>query len=97
MVPQESALDAKGSQFTYEAPAYSVNILRVDVEGVEIVEEETAELPDPIVQYSFEAGNATDDSGNFQGTLQGGASIVAMSDGNKALYTGTANGNGFLT
>ena len=96
VVPQESALDAKGSQFTYEAPAYSVNILRVDVEGVEIVEEETAELPDPIVQYSFEAGNATDDSGNFQGTLQGGASIVAMSDGNKALYTGTANGNGFF-
>lgn len=96
VVPQESSLDVSGTQFSYDAPAYSVNILRLNVEGVEIVEEEEAELPAPLVQYSFEGGTGSDDSGLFQGELHGDASIVAMKDGNKALYTGTDTGNGFF-
>ncbi len=45
-----------------------------------------AQLPDPIISYSFENG-ATDDSGKYTGILMGNAQIAKMSDGNNALYT----------
>ena len=91
--PTESDLSVSGQQFTYEAPAYSVNILRLQVEDVQIQPDEAAELPDPLVQYSFEDGNAADDEGDFPGTLLGDAAVVEMNDGNKALYTGTGQGS----
>ncbi len=85
----------KGQQFTYELPAYSLNILRLDVRDVEIVAEEKAELPEPLVQYSFDGGQEADDEGKFPESCTGGA-IVAMDDGNKALYTGSNGGQGFF-
>ena len=96
VVPRESTLDVAGQRFTVDMPAWSLRILRLDVTDVEIVEEEPATLPEPLVQYSFEAGKDTDDSGTFQGTLQGGASVVAMEDGNHALYTGADAKGGYL-
>lgn len=96
VVPRESTLDVAGQRFTVDMPAWSLRILRLDVTDVEIVEEEPATLPEPLVQYSFEAGKGTDDSGTFQGTLQGGASVVAMEDGNHALYTGADAKGGYL-
>ena len=62
-----------------------MNILRLDVRDVEIVVEEKAELPEPLIQYSFDGGQEADDKGKFPGKLHGGAAIVAMDDGNKAL------------
>ena len=94
--PKERALDVSGQQFTYELPAYSLNILRLDVRDVEIVAEEKAELPEPLVQYSFDGGQEADDEGKFPGKLHGGAAIVAMDDGNKALYTGSNGEQGFF-
>ena len=96
VVPRESTLDVAGQRFTVDMPAWSLRILRLDVTDVEIVEEEPATLPEPLVQYSFEAGKGTDDSGTFQGTLQGGASVVAMEDGNHTLYTGADAKGGYL-
>ena len=96
VVPCESTLDVAGQRFTVDMPAWSLRILRLDVTDVEIVEEEPATLPEPLVQYSFEAGKGTDDSGTFQGTLQGGASVVAMEDGNHTLYTGADAKGGYL-
>ena len=96
VVPRESTLDVAGQRFTVDMPAWSLRILRLDVTDVEIVEEEPATLPEPLVQYSFEAGKGMDDSGTFQGTLQGGASVVAMEDGNHALYTGADAKGGYL-
>ena len=96
VVPREQALDVQGNQFTYTVPAYSVNILRLNVEDVELVAEEQPELPDPLLQYSFEAGQPADDGGTYAGQLCGGASIVSMNDGNKVLYTGDAGEEGYL-
>ena len=96
VVPVESALDVSGTQFTYDASAYSVNILRIDVENVEIQPEEGATLPAPSVQYTFEDGQAADDGGTYEGSLQGMASIVEMQDGGHALYTGPANQGGYM-
>lgn len=94
--PKERALDVSGNRLTYELPAYSLNILRLKVSGVEIVPEEKPELPEPIVRYSFDGGQAADDEGKFTGELHGGASIVTMNDGNKALYTGSNEEQGYF-
>jgi len=94
--PKETTLNVSGKAFTYEAPAYSVNILRLDVTDVEIVPEEQATLPEPLVQYSFDGGQVADDSNAYPASLQGGAAVVTMSDGNKALYTGANADNGYM-
>ena len=90
--PQESALDVSGQQLQYEVPAYSVNILRLQVDDVQLQPDEPATLPDPLVQYSFENGSPADDGGRFEGQLRGDAAVVTMDDGAKALYTGTKGG-----
>ncbi|MDR1737778.1 MAG: hypothetical protein LBR66_03045 [Candidatus Symbiothrix sp.] len=45
----------------------------------------------PILSYNFENG-AQDDSGTYAAVLQGGATIIATTDGNHLLSTGAANG-----
>ncbi len=94
--PKEHALNVSGNRFVYEVDAYSLNILRLNVTDVEIQPEENPVLPEPIVQYSFEQGNAADDAALYQGELHGGAGIVTMNDGNKALYTGSVGNAGWL-
>lgn len=89
ITPSETELSVSGTSFSYDVPAYSLNILRLSVTDLIISEEETAELPDAVVQYSFENG-ASDDTGTYPATLAGDAAIVVMNDGNHALY----NGNG---
>ena len=96
VVPREQALEVSGSSFTYTVPAYSLSILRLDVKDVELVPEEKPELPEPLVRYSFDGGQAADDAGKFVGKLYGGASIVTMDDGNHALYTGAVGEQGFF-
>ncbi|MCD8318805.1 MAG: carbohydrate binding domain-containing protein [Paraprevotella sp.] len=94
--PKESTLDAKGQQFTYEVPAYSVNVIRLNVTDVQVEPGTTGVLTDRALPHSFDNGPGTDDSGNYQGKLHGDASIVTMNDGNKALYTGSKQGQGFF-
>lgn len=89
--------DATEDAFNYTVPAYSLNILRVPLKDVkkptELVGEE---LPEPVYTFDFEQRNASDQSGELQTELVGGARILQLSDGNKALYTGPAAENGYL-
>lgn len=96
VVPVEKALNVSGTKFTYTLPAYSVNIVRLNVTDVKVTTEEKATVPTPIVQYSFDGSSVADDSKAYSATLQGGASIVTMNDGNKALYTGKTSEQGYL-
>lgn len=94
--PKETTLSVTGQNFTYELPAYSVNILRLNVTDVEITSEQQADVLTPVVQYSFETETLTDDAAKYPVTLSGEAQIVTFEDGNKAAYTGSADGNGYL-
>ena len=67
--PKNANVMCREQQFTYELPAYSLNILRLDVRDVEIVAEEKAELPEPLIQYSFDGGQEADDKGKFPGKV----------------------------
>lgn len=97
VVPEEAGLQLDGQTITYEARPYSLNILRLNVRDIRLQPSAEAELPEPVVQYSFENADApADDSGEFPCTLQGGASIVRMDDGNGALYTGPSDEGGWL-
>jgi len=90
---QDIALSDDGT-IAYEAPAYSLSILTLDVSDVEEPANEQAEIPAPAVIYTFEDGKPIDDSGTYPGELLGQAEIVALSDGNHALYTGALGGAG---
>lgn len=85
VAPVESELNVSGQTFTYDVPAYSLNILRLNVTGVSITPEVKEDLPEPLVKYSFGNGTAADDKNTYQGELHN-ASVVEMEDGNKALY-----------
>lgn len=95
ITPTETTLNASGTSFTYDATAYSLNILRLAVTNITITQEDTATLPDPIIQYSFENG-ATDDTGTYPATLIADATIVTMNDGNHALYNGYGSQEAYL-
>ncbi len=45
VAPKESALNVSGQKFVYEVPAYSVNILRLNVKDVTLVTEEKPVMP----------------------------------------------------
>ena len=94
--PKERTLDVKGQQFTYELPAYSLNILRLDVRDVEIVAEEKAELPEPLVQYSFDGGQEADDEGKFPGKLHGGAASWRWTTETRHFIPAVTEGKVFL-
>lgn len=94
--PQETALSVSGQDFTYTLPPYSVNILSLQVTDVEISAGEEGNLPSPIVQYSFEGETLADDGERYAASLGGGAAVVAMQDGNKAVYTGACGQDGYV-
>ena len=80
---------------SFNAAAYSVNVLRVKVDNVVVPEEET--LPDATLSFSFEDGTPTDDSGQYTGELKGKASIDLLADGNHVLATGKQNESSYMT
>lgn len=47
-----------------------------------------AQLPTPIISYTFEGIKPTDTKETYLGTLIGNSSIIQMTDGNYVLYTG---------
>lgn len=80
----------------YEAPAFSLSILRIDVSGITLTDTPEATLPEAAVTYTFEAGQPADDSGVFEGALESDASIVTLSDGNHVLHTGSIGYGGYM-
>ena len=80
----------------YEAPAFSLSILRIDVSDITLTETATSTLPEPAVIYTFEDGLPADDSGTYEGTLESDAAIVTLSDGNHVLHTGSVGGSGYM-
>ena len=87
------SINADGT-ITYEVPAFSVNVLVLSVADINIPEESVT-VPQPVVRYSFDNGEPSDDSGRYPATLEGAAAIVPTTDG-YALYTGNLGGKGYL-
>ena len=78
-------VEADGT-LTFDAAAYSVNVLRLDVADIGVPASEP--LPTPRLRYSFDNGTPTDDSGTYRATLLGKADIEQLADGNYVLSTG---------
>lgn len=97
VAPVRSTVTVNGNKLLYNVPAYSVNILKVNVTDIRKESETpTEELPEPLLQYSFDGEEAADDSHTYTGTLEGEASVVTLKDGNRALYTGPVGGGGYM-
>ena len=79
---------------SYEARAYSVNVLRLRVADVGSPVAEP--LPQPRLRYSFDSGTPADDSGTYKGTLYGKASILRQADGNHVLATGQLGESNYM-
>ncbi len=95
--PVQRTLSLSGGALPYTVPAYSLSVLAIPLS--EVSPEVTAQMtppPAPLVSYSFEQSKAQDDSGELQGTFEGGASVLSLADGNKALYTGDYSGKGYM-
>lgn len=78
----------------YPVAPYSVNVLRLKVADMGAPADES--LPTPRLRFSFDSGTPTDDSGTYQGTLRGKASIVQQADGNYVLATGQQGENSYM-
>lgn len=79
------SVNADGT-ITFDAAAFSVNVLRLQV--ADIGEITVPPLPKPTLSFSFDQGTPADDSGSYEGTLFGKATIEQQSDGNYVLATG---------
>ena len=95
ITPRTKAVSVVGDgSVTCDLPAYSVSVLRLKVSDIEVPKAEP--LPEPRLRFSFDSGTATDDSGNYKGTLLGKASIEQQADGNYVLATGQQGENSFM-
>ena len=86
-------VDSDGT-ITFEAAAYSVNVLKLKVNDIEMPVAEA--LPEPRLRFSFDNGTSTDDSGTYEGKLYGKAAIEQQSDGNYVLSTGLQGENSYM-
>lgn len=86
-----SASALSEDSFTYNVPAHGFCIFKMKVDSKEI---EAEALPQPLVLYSFETADKTDDSGKWTYKVNGNASIKKLYDGSNALYSSTT---GYLT
>lgn len=96
VVPTTGSTTWSTHEVSLEMAPYSLVILTLDVQNVQRTAPTPVSLPDPVVTYNFDDGLPTDASKTYTGTLQGAATIVAMNDGNRALYTGALNGGGYM-
>jgi len=89
ITPQTLSLSAsqlEQQSVSYTLPAHAFGIFRLKV-GPEPVP--TAELPDPLVRYSFEPTEPTDDSGAWTYTPQAGGNVAELFDGSHAFFSAT--------
>ena len=81
----------------YTVPAYSLSVITIPLSSVNSeVKQQSVVPPSPIIHYGFEEGKPQDDTSVLHGSLQGGASILKLVDGNHALYTGPTNEQGYM-
>jgi len=90
---QSVSVNADGT-IAYQVPAFSVNVLRLKVTNVGKPVAEP--LPAPRLRYSFDNGKTTDDSGNYEATLMGKATVIQQADGNYVLSTGQQGEGSYL-
>jgi len=87
IVPRSQAVSVESDgTINFNAAAFSVNVLRLKVADINAPVADP--LPEARLSYSFSEGTPVDDSGNYEGTLKGQASIVQLADGNYVLATG---------
>lgn len=91
---QEVAVNPEDDTIDFNAAAYSVNVLRLNVTDVNVPVADP--LPTPRLRYSFDDGIPIDDTGTYPGTLYGNASIEQMEDGNYVLSTGLKGENSYM-
>ncbi len=94
VTPRNETAAVADGVINYTVPAFSLNVITVPLSNVsaENVLQPDSNLPSPVLKYSFEAGLPKDDYNRTEGQFVGTASVMELSDGNHALYTGNANG-----
>lgn len=96
ITPKNRSVDINtDGTISYNAAAFSVNVLRLKVSDV--VRPVAEPLPQPSLRFSFDNGKAIDDSGTYTGILYGKASIVQQSDGNYVLSTGNQGDGSYMS
>lgn len=93
--PKEQTLAVTGDSIVFDISPLSVNVVKVKM--TDIGKAEPARLPGAKAVYTFEGRVPADDSGTYTGSLQGGAKILTLSDGNHALYSGKIGGKGYMS
>lgn len=92
VVPKTETVSIDNNTIDYVVPGYSINIIKLKLEGVEDENTKTPEaLPQPEATYSFDNEGTTDDSGRFTGKIVGDASIQTI-EGDNALFIGSKAG-----
>jgi alpha-L-arabinofuranosidase len=95
VVPQNIPVSLSGNTVNYSAPAFSANILKIQLNDINIEQPASETLPAPVIKYSFENEPAADDSGVYPATLNGAAAIKTMSDGNRVFFSGAPGDPGY--
>ena len=93
-IPEDSP---ESASLSYTVPAYSLSVITIPLSHVSAeAGGATATPPTPAISYSFDAGQPEDDAATLSGSLINGASILQLSDGGTALYTGSEDAQGYF-
>ena len=88
VVPKTESISVDNNTIDYVVPAYSVNVIKLKLEGVEDeYTEQPDALPQPEVSYSFDGEGTSDDASKYTGKMVGDASVQNI-EGNNALFIG---------
>lgn len=92
VVPKTESISVTNNTIDYVVPAYSINIIKLKLEGIEDENVKQPEaLPQPEASYSFDGEGTSDDSGKYAGKMVGDASIQTI-EGDNALFIGPQAG-----
>ena len=95
IVPRTQQLSVNDDNtIAYTCPAYSVGIIRLQVNNVTPPQPDP--LPEPVLSFSFEKGKAIDDSETYTCELMEKASIITLDDGNHVLATGSKGEGSYM-
>jgi len=90
VIPKVTTTSASGESMTYNLPAHSLCIFKMNVKDVQLVIPEMEDIPDPILKYSFETLLNTSDTINgkaYKFTNVKDGKRVTMTDGNMVYFT----------
>ena len=96
--PRNKTVATEDGKLIYNVPAYSLNVITLPVKDVteEKQTQPDTNMPSAQLRYSFEEGKPEDDYHRTTGSFEGGATVMQLSDGNHALFTGSDNQNGYF-